>query len=57
MSRIMIEALLIRVIRVIGGLRLRLDRDFGLHRIRNEALLVRGMIHLLKLLSSRLLVT
>ena len=29
---------------------LRFDRDFGLHRISNETLLVRGMIHLFELL-------
>src|SRR5437762_14322647 len=33
---------------------LRFDRDFGLYRIRNEALLVRHMIHLLDLVRSRL---
>jgi hypothetical protein len=54
MSRIIIETLLIRKSAILG---LRFDRDFGLYRIRNEALLVCGMIHLLKLLSSRLLVT
>jgi len=37
-------------------LRLRFDRDFGLHRIRNEALLVGGMIHLFDLLRGGLLV-
>ena len=39
-----------------GPLRLRFDRNFGLHRIRNETLLVRGMIHFLNLLRSGLLV-
>ena len=53
MSRIIIETFLIRVIR---GLRLRFDRDFGLHRIRNEALLVCRMIHLFDLLRSGLLI-
>ena len=33
---------------------LRFDCDFGLHRISNETLLVRGMIYLLELLLSRL---
>jgi hypothetical protein len=39
---------------VVSYLRLRFDRDFGLHRISNETLLVRGMIHLLEFLLSRL---
>ncbi len=33
------------------------DFDFGLHRIRNETLLVRGMVHLLDLLHGRLFFT
>jgi len=38
----------------VSYLRLRLDCHFGLYRISNETLLVRGMIHLLELLLSRL---
>src|ERR1700676_1679105 len=37
-------------------LRLRFDRDFRFHRVRDEALLVRGMIHLAELLRSRLFI-
>src|SRR6266581_3462986 len=33
---------------------LRFDRDFGFHRVRDEALLMRGMIHLVELLLARL---
>ena len=36
---------------------LRFDRDLGFHRTRDEALLVRGMIHLLEVFRRRLLVT
>ena len=39
---------------VVSYLLLRFDHDCGLHRVRNETLLVRGMIHLLELLLSRL---
>ena len=39
---------------VVSCLRLRFDRDFGLHRISNKTLLVRGMIHLFQLLLGRL---
>ncbi len=53
MSRIIIETLLIRESAI---LRLRFDRDFGLHRIRNEALLVCRMIHLFDLLRSGLFI-
>ena len=56
MSWIIIETFLIRVIRVIRGLRLRFDRDFGLHRIGNETLLVCGVIYLLEFLRSGLLI-
>lgn len=50
-----IRTLLIRPIRVIRGLSLRFDRNFGLHRIGNEALLMSGMIHLLEFLGGGLL--
>ncbi len=36
-------------------LRLRLDFDLSLHRVSDEALLVRGMIHLLNVLGRRLM--
>jgi hypothetical protein len=38
------------------GSGLRFDRDFGFHRIGDEALLVRGMIHLFELFCRRLFV-
>src|SRR6266550_8454134 len=45
------------VIRVISQLRLGFDGDLGLHRISDETLVMRHMIHLFDLLGSRLFVT